>query len=499
VTDPELPRSRREARAAEEAPAAKRDAQPKAERPKAESFSGGIAALLARPLWRAAALGVAFLVLATGALFAGAAVGSGVGPGDPGPSSSANAGRVIPAEVPEASRLRTCSIAALAADPALGGFSGAVRNVSTGEMLFDRAAAGAVPQGSAIKVLTAAAALNILGPDYQMPTRVYEGSTAGTIVLVGGGDPTISQLPAGTESVYAGAPKLDDLANQVNKAYKGTITKIVLDATMWSTGDKWDASWSRSQQTGGHLSEVTALQVDGDRADPTQAVSPRSTDPVARAGALFAESLGLDPEDVTFSPGTAVTTKPLLGEVKSQPVKVLVNQMLVSNDDTLAETLARVTSKSMGLSGTAVSLQQAIPSALALYEVDTSGLQIHDGSGVSTASAVSPEFMSEFMAAVGQGANNLNIVYDSLAVAGKSGTLAKRFTGGNAIAKGAVFAKTGALDGEQNMVGVISAADGTQLAFAFYAIGPGVKDKAKGALDSLATGAFTCGDNLSNN
>jgi len=35
--------------------------------------------------------------------------------------------------------------------------------------------------------------------------------------------------------------------------------------------------------------------------------------------------------------------------------------------------------------------------------------------------------------------------------------------------------------------------------FAFYAIGDGIQGDARTALDSLATGVFRCGDNLSNN
>ena len=449
--------------------------------------------------WLAATLGVVFLLLGTAAVFAGAAVGSGASGGPADSSSTAAAGRPIPAEMPAASRLRTCSIAALATDPRLKALSGAVVNASTGELLFDRAASTGVSQGSVLKVLTAAAALNILGPDYQLSTRVFEGSMPGTIVLVGGGDPTISRLPKGEESVYAGAPKLSVLAEQVLSAYSQPITSIVLDASMWNSSDKWDSTWSRTEQTTGYLSEVTALQVDGDRQDPTEAVSPRSTDPVGRAGVLFAKALGLDPDDVTFTAGTAVTTKPLLGEVTSQPISVLINQMLVASDGTLAETMARVVSRQMGLGGSAASLNQAISSPLAVYEVETSGLTIRDGSGSSTSNAVPPAFMAEFMIKVMQGGQNLNLIFNSLAVSGKTGVLAGRFTGANAVAKGAVFAKTGWLDTEYSLAGTINAADGSQLAFAFYAIGAGIKDNAKAALDTLTTGAFNCGDNLSNN
>jgi D-alanyl-D-alanine carboxypeptidase/D-alanyl-D-alanine-endopeptidase (penicillin-binding protein 4) len=442
---------------------------------------------------------VVFLLLGTAAVFAGAAVGSNASAGPTAPSSSGQAARAMPSEVPVATRLRTCSVAGLAADPKLMTFSGAVVNASTGEMLFDRAAAAPVAQGSVLKVLTAAAALNILGPDYQLSTRVFEGSMPGTIVLVGGGDPTISQLPRGQESVYAGAPKLSDLADQVKSNYSGAITNIVLDSSLWSSGDEWDSTWDRSEQTTGYLSEVTALQVDGDRQDPKSQVSPRSTDPVTRAGQLFAKELGLDPNKVTFSTGTAVTTRPQLGEVKSQPVSVLINQMLLNSDGTLAETMARVISKQMGLGGTAASLNQAITSAIAVYSVPTTGLSIRDGSGLSTSNGVPPAFMAQFMITVMQGGQNLNIIYNSLAVAGQTGALANRFTGANAVAKGAVFAKTGWIDTEYSLAGVVNSADGSQLAFAFYAVGTGIKDNAKAALDALTAAVFTCGDNLSNN
>lgn len=496
MSHPPVPGSRRAARDAAQS-------KPSARAPRTEGTAptGGLGGLIARNPkgWLAATLGVVFLLLGTAAVFAGAAVGSNADAGPAAPSASADAGRPVPAEMAAATRLRTCSIAGLATDPRLMTFNGAVINATTGELLFDRGATTPVSQGSVLKVLTAAAALNILTPEYQLSTRVFEGSLPGTIVLVGGGDPTISQLPPGQESVYAGAPKLSDLADQVNDKYAGTITNIVLDSSMWSTGDKWDSTWKRSEQTTGYLSEVTALQVDGDRQDPRSPVSPRSTDPILRAGKLFAEALGLDPDDITFTTGTAVTTRPLLGEVKSQPMSVLVNQMLVSSDGTLAETIARVVSRSMGQGGTAVSLNQTIASALAIYEVDTSGLVIRDGSGLSTSNAVSPEFMAEFMIRVMQGGSNLNIIYNSLPVAGKPGSLGNRFTGANAIAKGAVIAKTGWLDTEYSLAGIINAADGTPLSFAFYAVGPGIKENAKAALDTLATGAFSCGGNLSNN
>jgi D-alanyl-D-alanine carboxypeptidase/D-alanyl-D-alanine-endopeptidase (penicillin-binding protein 4) len=77
--------------------------------------------------------------------------------------------------------------------------------------------------------------------------------------------------------------------------------------------------------------------------------------------------------------------------------------------------------------------------------------------------------------------------------------LAARFTGDNADARGHVFAKTGWIKTEYSLAGIIASADGTGLVFAFYAIGEGIGDNAKAALDTLTAGVFRCGDNLSNN
>ncbi len=66
---------------------------------------------------------------------------------------------------------------------------------------------------------------------------------------------------------------------------------------------------------------------------------------------------------MTITTGT-VAGGTQLAEVKSQPLRVLIKQMLLNSDNTLAEMLARIVSKESDLGGSAASLQQAIPSAL---------------------------------------------------------------------------------------------------------------------------------------
>jgi len=460
----------------------------------------------------AIALGSAFVLLGTGSLFAGVAVGTPepvTAPTSAPPTPEADPTRPVPAEAASTVPLRTCSIAGAASDPRLRALSAAVVDSASGQLLFDRGAGTPARSGSVLKVLTAAAALSELGPDHRMSTTVVDGGAEGTVVLVGGGDPTLSRLGAGQESVYAGAPTLGDLARQTIATWQAAhpdeqITELVLDATFWDPADKWDESWARSEQTIGYHSEVTALQVDGDRADPARETSPRSTDPVARAGQFFRDALwaadtgGVVSSALEVSTGAAPQGTPQLGRVESQPVGVLVGQFLTDSDNSLAESLARVVSKHQGRDGSAASLTDAYVQALGLYGIDTTGLAIRDGSGLSEFNGVPPLYVAQLMTRVAAADAGLGPVRDALPVAGQSGTLQSRFTGDDAVARGQVRAKTGWIDTAYTLAGVIDAEDGTTLTFAFYAIGEAIDDDARAALDTLTTAAWRCGGNLSN-
>jgi D-alanyl-D-alanine carboxypeptidase/D-alanyl-D-alanine-endopeptidase (penicillin-binding protein 4) len=508
VTD-EQPISRRAAR--EAAAPARRGSRPKPPRRDQNTDAGGarprgIGALFAKhpTAWLTGALAVVFVLLGTGAVFAGVTVGSAAAV-LPSATPTPEPPRDVPEGEQAASRLRTCSITTQASDPRLMTLLGSVVRVDTGEVLFDRGGETPARTASVMKLLTAAAALVTLGPDYRIRTSVYPGSQDGSIVLVGRGDATLSRLPAGQESVYKGAPKLATLAEQVLSNYTGgEITNIVLDANYWSPADKWDSSWARSEQTQGYHSEVTALQVDGDRATPSAQDSWRSTDPVGRAGQWFLEALraadteGKVADNVTLTTGSAVSTSTVLGEVASQPISAIIPHMLLVSDNTMAEMLARITSKESALNGSAASLQQAIPSALTEYGIAGADLTIKDGSGLSHLNAVPALVVAKLMIQVNAGAPHLEVVRAGLPIAGQSGTLAGRFTGENAVARGHVFAKTGWINTAYSLGGLVQAADGTMFAFAFYAIGDGIQGNARAALDTLTTGVYNCGDNLSN-
>ncbi|MET0806248.1 MAG: hypothetical protein ABWX98_03990, partial [Lacisediminihabitans sp.] len=110
----------------------------------------GISALLRRHprAFLFAGLALVFVLLGTGSVFAGVAVGAPGGASSavraadvaatPTPTVTTPPPRPTPDPVPPATALRTCSVAAAAANRALGTFSGSVINTATGEVLLDR-------------------------------------------------------------------------------------------------------------------------------------------------------------------------------------------------------------------------------------------------------------------------------------------------------------------------------------------------------------------------
>lgn len=445
-------------------------------------------------------LGIA--LLGGGAVAAGAAIRTppeAVPAAAATPTPTPDAARVRPAALPGAVALRTCSVADRAADGRLANFQAQVVNAATGEVLYDRGGTTPSRTASVMKVLTSAAALAVLGPDYRATTIVVKGAEPGSVVLVGGGDVTLSRTPSGDEGVYPGAAHLDDLAAQVRAAWDADpanppLTKLVLDASYFG-GEEWQPSWNLKERDDGYMSNITALMVDGDRDDPYSNTSTRSADPVGRAGDAFADALG---GIQTVERGTAPDGAAQLGAVSSPTVAQLVDKALVVSDNTAAEMLGRLVAIETGSGNTFEAINAGVLQGLAGYGLDTSGIVVVDGSGLSDDNAVPPSYLTRLFVKINAREGNLGVLMDGLPVSGERGSLSysDRFAGDNAVADGAVTAKTGWIDTGYTLSGVIRAQDGATLTFAIYALGD-VSDDTKEAIDTLATGFFLCGDDLS--
>lgn len=402
-------------------------------------------------------------------------------------------------KTPTAEPVATCSIQKQASDPKLGNFTGQVIDLGTGKVLYDNGSTTPSITASSVKYIAAAAAMQALGPNFRMSTKVvYSPSHPDTVVLVGGGDPTLHRT-ASSNSVYSNAPKMSDLAQQVRDwaAANGVtaINHLVLDASL-ITGSTWDSSWPTYERTAGFQPMITGLMVDGDRANPSAAKSPRSTDPVGRAGREFKKALGDIAANADITNGLAANGATKIAEVKSAKLPTLIKYMISASDNTLAEFLARHVAISQGLPANLESIQPGYQKALATMGLDWTGVTIKDGSGESKFDVVTPALFNDLTAKVLAGGADLKSIVAGFPVAGKSGTLVGRFTGANAVARGHVFAKTGSILHAYALVGYLDAKDGSRLAFAFFASGAATSLATRGALDTVTTGVYNCGLDL---
>ncbi|MDQ6875091.1 MAG: D-alanyl-D-alanine carboxypeptidase, partial [Actinomycetota bacterium] len=209
----------------------------------------------------------------------------------------------------------------------------AVVDADTGRYLTGRDTTRPATPASVTKLVTAAAVLQSVGPLARIPTRVVAGAHTGEVVLVGGGDPTLS---VGTRQAYPGAGRLDVLAAAVRRAAGGPVRRLVVDGSTFSgptTGPGWDSDLVSS----GNVAPITAVMLDGGRVDPLRRA--RSPAPDLAAGRALAQLLGVPRAAV--SRGRAPAGARELARVRSAPVATLVEQALTASDNVLAEALAR--------------------------------------------------------------------------------------------------------------------------------------------------------------
>ncbi|MGX7825706.1 D-alanyl-D-alanine carboxypeptidase/D-alanyl-D-alanine endopeptidase [Actinokineospora sp. 24-640] len=385
------------------------------------------------------------------------------------------------------------ALAGPAASPALGTLTGVVIDPLNGQTLFSRGADTPLVPASTTKILSSAAALLLLPHTEQLSTRVVAGDKPGTVVIIGGGDPSLSSLPRGKDSVYPGAAHLDDLVAQVKA--KGPVNTVLVDLGRY-TGDDLARGWDPADVPAGHITPIVPAMLDGARQDPTTAVSRRSGNPGRALAEAFAKRIG------ATVPGSASTTAApnakVLGEVKSAPVVELVDTVLQRSDNVLAETLIREVAIAKGAPPTFAGATDSVIGVLRDNGFAVDGLTLRDGSGLSTENKVTAALLAEVLkVAAGDGSDprtaKLRPLLGGLPVAGGSGTLATRYLEPPAAAgKGWVRAKTGTLSAVSSLAGVVLDTDGRLLVFALMSNGSNPGD-ARPALDTVAAALRKCG------
>lgn len=375
------------------------------------------------------------------------------------------------------------------ADARFGGpISGQIADPASGDVLFAQDPERLVVPASALKLATAVAVESTVPPGLRLRTTVVAGDGPGQIVLVGGGDVTLSSAPAG--NTYPGAATIADLAAQVSAAVGGPVTAIGVDLGYFS-GPQTGPGWGAGDAPSSYAAPIAAVMVDGGRFGPRDQ-GVRSGQPALQAGQALAAALGVS--GVPVAEAAAAPQAAVLARVDSAPIDRLVEQMLSASDNVLAEALARQVAVAAGQPTTFEGAAAAVRAALERAGLPLAGAVIVDGSGLSVRNRVSVQLLSEILVrAAGTPATPGRGLLAGLPVAAYDGTLSERFQ--TSSAAGDVRAKTGTLDGTSALAGVVETADGRLLVFAFVAdaVPPGGRYPAEAALDELAAVLAACG------
>ena len=267
------------------------------------------------------------------------------------------------------------------ADAVPGTFTGVVLDPASNQVLWQRTPGTPLVPGSTAKLITDGGRAAHAQPDVQPGHPGRGGREPGAVMLVGGGDPTLTALPPGKAGVYPDPTRLSVLAEQVKKATGGRITKVMIDTTRYR-GPGLAPGWDEGDIAGGNIAPISPLMLDGGRIDPTQQDGARVPDPAQQAGLAFAKLLGVG--RALWSRAQPRRNAEVLGTVTSAPVAELVETLLQKSDNVLAEVLARETAIARGGEPSFDGAVEATMAALTQAGIPTAGAAMVDGSGLST-------------------------------------------------------------------------------------------------------------------
>jgi D-alanyl-D-alanine carboxypeptidase/D-alanyl-D-alanine-endopeptidase (penicillin-binding protein 4) len=328
-------------------------------------------------------------------------------------------------------------------------FSGAVVDAASNTTVWSRSGSTGRMPASTNKLVTASNALTVFGPDKRFTTQVRTGSTATRVVLVGSGDPSLR------------SSALDAMAKTTAAALlaKGiTAGRVYVDDDVFPT-PSLAYGWKESYVPDS-IAPVRAVVRD----------QRNNSDTSAEAARYFRDRLkayGVT-EAGYYGRADAASTSTVIASSRGSTVASMVSTMLLNSDNEIAEALHKLVGIALGYGATWSGARTA--QAVQLSAQKLSSGTLYDGSGLSRADRLSALQLARIVDRGIDPATQTTLwpLKSGLPTAGKTGTLASRFTTtASKCAVGKVFAKTGTLGDVVAMAGWTTGADGRVKTFAF--------------------------------
>jgi D-alanyl-D-alanine carboxypeptidase/D-alanyl-D-alanine-endopeptidase (penicillin-binding protein 4) len=351
---------------------------------------------------------------------------------------------------------------------------------SSGHLLADINGTQPRKPASNQKLLSTAFALDRLGPDHRLSTRLWR-LPDGTLRLTGQGDPDLA-LPQ--------LQRITKLALSSGGSSGGEPGLVKLQLAEEPSQVWWPAGWNVGDRYQAYGAPITRLAI------TSNAIDDAVMNPNGRLQLLLQRSFRSQGGSVQLSfvpgslpiPGDAV----LLHEEPSTTMHGLLSLANTESHNFTAEVLLRQAADTWDLAEAArrqtVWLsQQGLPMA---------GVQVRDGSGLDRSNRLTSRFLTALLLRMDHHPYARDYV-GSMAIVGRRGTLRNLYKGTSL--DGQVFGKTGTLTGVRAISGILQTSEGPRY---FSAIANGASSpnqtignllrqvQAPGVCSSLSAAAF---------
>ena len=347
-----------------------------------------------------------------------------------------------------------------------GSVWGAFALTSDGDTLVNVNGGTRMLPASNMKLVTTAAALHSLGPEYRFVTRlacrgeIADSTLVGDLFIVGGGDPSLCDRYSQTGDSLATFAAWRDilLKNGINSIQGG----VVADSRHFD-GDDILGEWSIEDICTDYSAGAAGLSI----ADNIPRCADDAPLHCASEFTFYLRQNGI-PVSRTESAGTfiPVDSMKVLGETVSADLATLAGVTNHESENVYAEALFRQMGKTFAGSASYEASRNAMCAFLDSMGIDIAGIRIADSSGLSRKNLLTPRFIADLLMTMSRD-GNFGVYLGSLPSPGV-GTMKSRLDGQPSSLRSRIFMKSGTMTGVRCFSGYIlpSVADsGKMIAF----------------------------------
>jgi D-alanyl-D-alanine carboxypeptidase/D-alanyl-D-alanine-endopeptidase (penicillin-binding protein 4) len=340
-----------------------------------------------------------------------------------------------------------------------------------GHLVYERLVETPLIPASTTKLLTAAVALEKLGPDARYTTAVRAAEpprdgSVGDLWLVGSGDPLLATADYAAQAGWLKLPRpatpIEDLAERIAGAGVRRIGRLLGDESRYDT-QRYIPSWESTYATTPEVGPQSALTVN-DGFVQWQARKVPATSPATHGATVLATLLRARGVTVgAVGEGKAPEPSLAVASIDSPPLTELVATIVRHSGNLASELLVKELGVRFGGAGTTPAGLDVLRSTALAMGLPVDGLAAVDGSGLDRSDRITCRLLQDLLAKAGDGGP----LAQGMPLAGSSGTLVDRFTRTPAVGK--VRAKTGSLNEVVGLAGWTTTLDGRSLQFSLVA------------------------------